>query len=54
MELGRIQELHPGSDGLVRAATVKTQSGVYKRPIVKLSVLPFENEQELHSFATNL
>ena len=27
---------HPGQDGLVRAVTVCTQHGVYKRPIAKL------------------
>ena len=27
---------HPGQDGLVRAVTVRTQLGEYKRPITKL------------------
>ncbi|XP_050507556.1 uncharacterized protein LOC126885173 [Diabrotica virgifera virgifera] len=40
--LGRIIEVHPGSDGIVRVATVKTNSGIYKRSIVKLCPLPFE------------
>ena len=34
--LGKIQEVFPGADGLVRAATVKTAKGVYKRLIVKM------------------
>ncbi|KAJ8968842.1 hypothetical protein NQ317_017895 [Molorchus minor] len=38
--LGRILQLHPGKDGVVRVATVKTASGVYKRPVTKLCVLP--------------
>ena len=31
--LGRIVSTHPGQDGLVRAVTVRTQHGEYKRPI---------------------
>lgn len=38
--LGRVLEIHPGSDGLVRVATVKTKTSVFKRPIHKLSRLP--------------
>lgn len=37
--LGRIQEVFPGEDGLVRAATVRTTKGTYKRPVVKMSPL---------------
>ena len=37
--LGRIVSSHPGRDGLVRAVTVHTQHGEYKRPIAKLSLL---------------
>lgn len=39
-KLGRVVKVHPGQDGNVRVATVKTQDGEIKRPIVKLSVLP--------------
>ncbi|XP_026316034.1 uncharacterized protein LOC113227357 [Hyposmocoma kahamanoa] len=42
--MGRVIELHPGSDGLVRVTTIKTQTGVMKRPIVKLSPLPLETD----------
>lgn len=43
--LGKILDVHPGSDGLVRVCTVKTINGIYKRPVVKLSLLPIkENE----------
>ena len=35
--LGRVTEVHPGRDGLVRTATVKTEHGAYVRPIVKFS-----------------
>ena len=37
--LGRIVSTHPGQDGLVRAVTVRTQHGEYKRPITKLCLL---------------
>ena len=37
--LGRIVSTHPGQDGLVRAVTMRTQHGEYKRPITKLCLL---------------
>jgi hypothetical protein len=40
--LGRVQEIHPGADGVVRAATVKTAKGFFKRPSNKLSLLSLE------------
>ncbi|XP_018370875.1 PREDICTED: uncharacterized protein LOC108766210 [Trachymyrmex cornetzi] len=40
--LGRVTEVHPGKDGLIRVATIKTQSTVLKRPIVKLCLLPVQ------------
>lgn len=39
---GRIVAVHPGVDGIVRAATVKTVRGEVKRPTNKLCVLPME------------
>lgn len=38
--LGRIVQLHPGNDGINRVATVKTTSGTFKRPTIKLCPLP--------------
>lgn len=40
--LGRIIELFPGKDGHIRVVNVKTQKGIYKRPISKIAVLPLE------------
>lgn len=40
--LGRIVDVHPGADGHVRVVTVRTQTSVFKRPIVKLCPLPIE------------
>ncbi|XP_061395654.1 uncharacterized protein LOC133331269 [Musca vetustissima] len=38
--LGRVIELHPGSDGHVRVVDLKTSSGVLRRPVHKLVLLP--------------
>ena len=37
--IGRITEVFPGDDGLVRSVRVKTASGEYTRPITKLCPL---------------
>lgn len=44
--LGRVIEVHPGSDGLVRVVTLKTQQGEIKRPITKICVLPVMQQTE--------
>ena len=38
--LGRVIQTHPGSDGLVRIVTLKTKTGLVKRPITKIVPLP--------------
>ncbi|XP_058803914.1 uncharacterized protein LOC131671475 [Phymastichus coffea] len=38
--LGVVLEVFPGSDSIARVASVKTSSGVYKRNITRLCVLP--------------
>ena len=38
-QLARVVRVHPGLDGMVRVATIKTQFGTYKRPVTKLALL---------------
>ena len=38
--LGRIIQVHPGVDDLVRVATIRTSTTTLKRPIVKLILIP--------------
>ena len=41
--MGRIIEVFPGKDGLVRVVNVRTKNGIFKRPIHKLALL-LQNE----------
>ena len=34
--LGRISKVMPSSDGVVRVVEIRTKSGLYTRPVVKL------------------
>jgi hypothetical protein len=38
--LGRVVQVHPGKDDIVRVASVKTKTGVIKRAVQRLCVLP--------------
>ncbi|XP_018367479.1 PREDICTED: uncharacterized protein LOC108763994 [Trachymyrmex cornetzi] len=40
--LGRVEEVHPGPDNIVRTATVRTAKGVYVRPLSKIAILPMD------------
>lgn len=46
--LARVQEIHPGPDGLVRVLTLKTETSLLKRPIHRVVLLPI-NEVANHS-----
>lgn len=46
-KLGRITEIHPGKDGVVRVVTVKTPTGLLKRPSSKIAVLPLRDNREI-------
>ena len=37
--LGKVTALHPGKDKFVRVVTVRTATGTYKRPVVKVALL---------------
>ena len=41
-DLGRVTQCHPGSDGLTRVMTIRIATSEFKRPIVKLCVLPID------------
>ncbi|XP_076247806.1 uncharacterized protein LOC143187478 [Calliopsis andreniformis] len=44
--LGRITELHQGKDGISRVVTVRTATGIYKRPTAKICILPMQNHED--------
>lgn len=44
--LGRVVEVHSGSDGHVRVATVRTSTGIYRRAIAKLCLLPNQDNMD--------
>ena len=37
--LGRIEQVHPGQDGIVHVVNVHTKTGVYVRPVLKMYLL---------------
>ncbi|XP_070852086.1 uncharacterized protein [Drosophila suzukii] len=43
-QLGCIQEVIPGGDGVIRVAMVRTATGLIKRAVAKLAVLPIDSE----------
>lgn len=48
-ELGRVTQCHQGLDGLVRIVSVRTAQSEYKRPLVKVCVLPVELNAQLET-----
>lgn len=44
--MGRIEHAHPGKDGLVRVATVRTRNGNTKRDSTKLCQIMERNTEE--------
>jgi hypothetical protein len=44
-KLGISVAVHPGQDGLVRTVTLKCDGNEIKRPVMKVSLLPFKNRK---------
>ncbi|XP_076549271.1 uncharacterized protein LOC143308200 [Osmia lignaria lignaria] len=44
--LGRVTKVHPGSDGIIRAATIKTATGTLDRSTKGLVPLPYQAEED--------
>ena len=44
-KLGRISAVHPGKDGVIRAVTFRSPSGVYKRALELLYPLPVDEDK---------
>lgn len=42
--LGRVEKLHPGSDGITRVVSVKTSRGVLRRSVTGICPLPIDHE----------
>lgn len=41
--IAQVMMVHPGNDGLMRVATVRTTRGMYKRSVSKIALLVSEN-----------
>lgn len=39
-EMGRVVDVHPGQDNIIRVVTLRTAKGVMQRPVVKICPLP--------------
>ncbi|XP_076661119.1 uncharacterized protein LOC143364992 [Halictus rubicundus] len=46
--MGRIVQVHPGNDGVIRVATVRTSTGTIKRPVTKLCIIPLDRLELSH------
>ena len=44
--MGIVEEVFQGTDGNVRSAKIKTQTGIYDRPITKLCLILAKTEYE--------
>lgn len=49
---GRVKEVHPSTDKLIRLVTLKTKNGELKRPIVKLCKLPLAVREDVPNGTT--
>ncbi|XP_018405223.1 PREDICTED: uncharacterized protein LOC108781668 [Cyphomyrmex costatus] len=44
--LGRVQGVHPDTDGVVRTADIKTAKGVLTRPLTRIAILPIDDSTD--------
>ncbi|XP_043263452.1 uncharacterized protein LOC122403788 [Colletes gigas] len=44
--LGRITELQPGTDGIIRVVSIKVSDGIIKRPVTRICLLPLAEEED--------
>lgn len=45
--LGRIVDVHPGIDGVVRVVKIRTSNGsTFDRPTTQIAILPIEDNEE--------
>ena len=44
--LAKVEKVHPGKDGLIRTATVRTQRGLLNRPVQRLHKLEVESSSD--------
>lgn len=52
--LVRVQAVHPGPDGTVRVVTIRNSSGtLFQRPVVRLHLLPSEEDEEEQLYSSN-
>jgi hypothetical protein len=51
--LARVVKIHPGRDGFVRVATIKTKTGLYTRPVTKLALLMERESADKEYFTVN-
>ncbi|XP_065081375.1 uncharacterized protein LOC135703948 [Ochlerotatus camptorhynchus] len=52
-KLGRVVEVHAGSDGNIRVVTVRTKDGLFRRAITKICVLPIRDNQAVPTSEEN-
>lgn len=45
--MGRISEVHPGRDDIVRVVTLKTANGFLTRPVEKICILPLPEDESV-------
>ncbi|XP_055308886.1 uncharacterized protein LOC129572809, partial [Sitodiplosis mosellana] len=50
--MGRVIKVHPGQDGLIRVATIKTSHNTLTRPLTKLAPLPIDDANEIPNSLT--